>query len=233
MDTLHSQPASLNLRPFVRAGAQREELDLPGPASAPVPGRLEQMREFQFRKLFQVAGTTRRENVGPVTLAGSSLDALRAGIGRLHQQLAVVRSSPVRVAVAERFLHVQAARSSAGNDDLARDAASRIFRASGLVRIPDLAAHYGLSLRQFERRFKHGVGIAPKSFSRVARFQAALDTKLLTPHRSWLIIAHDLGYHDQMHMIHDFHELAGAAPTEILAKIRDARPPAMQNVSRL
>ena len=95
-----------------------------------------------------------------------------------------------------------------------------------------LAAGYGISVRQLERRIRSAVGIAPKTYACVARFQAALDAKLLTPTRSWMLIAHDLGYHDQMHMVHDFHKLAGAAPAEILAHIGDMRPPAMQNFSQ-
>jgi transcriptional regulator GlxA family with amidase domain len=100
------------------------------------------------------------------------------------------------------------------------------------VRIAELAACYGISVRQLDRRIRGAVGITPKTYACVARFQTALDAKLLTPCRSWMSIAHDLGYHDQMHMVHDFHRLAGAAPAEILARIGDMRPPAMPNFSQ-
>ena len=62
-------------------------------------------------------------------------------------------------------------------------------------------------LRQFERSFERDVGVSPKSFARIARFQSALDAKLVSPQRTWLDIAHSFGYHDQMHMIHDFEAL--------------------------
>ena len=52
----------------------------------------------------------------------------------------------------------------------------------------------------------------PKLYSRIARFEAALDNKLRSPGKSWLRVAHEFGYHDQMHLIHDFHELSGEAP---------------------
>jgi AraC-like DNA-binding protein len=275
MHTLVCQPASPDLQVFVRAYAQREVFDLPGPVSEPVPARLEQTLEFQFGEHFEVANATRHESVGSITLVGSyteggfaialknriisfgiffqpvglsrlfnvppvevsnhALDAsagvLPGAIRQLHDQLAVL-SFEARVIATEKFLRIQAARSSARDDDVGCNAATRIFSASGAVRTCDLASHYGLSLRQFERRFTHRIGILPKTYARVARFQSALDTKLLMPHRSWLTIAHDLAYHDQMHMIHDFHALAGAAPSEVLATIRDARPPAMPNFSQ-
>jgi hypothetical protein len=52
----------------------------------------------------------------------------------------------------------------------------------------------------------------PASF----RFEAALKTKAAFPHLSWTMVAHDFGYHDQMHMIHDFQHLSGETPTGIL-----------------
>jgi AraC-like DNA-binding protein len=32
-------------------------------------------------------------------------------------------------------------------------------------------------------------------------------------------IAHDLGYHDQMHMVHDFRQLSGSTPSGVLPPI--------------
>jgi hypothetical protein len=55
----------------------------------------------------------------------------------------------------------------------------------------------------------------------------ALDSKLSAPRRTWLSIAYDFGYHDQMHMIRDFHDLAGASPEHILSELGDTRPPAL------
>lgn len=189
---------------------------------------------LSFGIFFQPVGLSRLFCIPPVELSNRSLDArevLPAGIEQLHDQLAALTSFPSRVTAVEQFLRIRAARSFERADDLGCDAATRMFLASGAVCILEMATYYGLSLRQFERRFTHRIGIAPKTYARVARFQAALDSKLLMPHRSWLTVAHDLGYHDQMHMVHDFHELAGAAPSETLATIRDARPPAMQNFS--
>jgi AraC-like DNA-binding protein len=276
MHELRCQPASPDLQPFVRAYAQREIFDLPGPVSAPIPARLEQTLEFQVGDHFEVFHATRSDRTRPVTLVGSqteggwtimltnkiisfgiffqpvgfsglfgippvelsnrafdAVDILPSGIRQLHDQLGACVSFSSRVAVVEQFLRALVARSSANNHDLGCHAAGAIFRAHGAVNMREMAAHYELSVRQFERRFLRSTGVAPKTYARVARFQTALDTKLRAPHRSWLSIAHDLGYHDQMHMVHDFHELAGAAPNETLAKIRDARPPAMQEFSRL
>jgi transcriptional regulator GlxA family with amidase domain len=97
----------------------------------------------------------------------------------------------------------------------------------GMLHIGDVAVDCALGVRQFERWFLTEVGVAPKLFSRVARFQSALDAKLAHRGRSWLEIAHDLSYHDQAHMIRDFRELAGNAPEKIFHGIGDLRPGAL------
>ena len=52
--------------------------------------------------------------------------------------------------------------------------------------------------------------------ARIVRFEAALKTKAASPQLSWTTIAHQFGYHDQMHLVHDFKQLSGEAPTSIL-----------------
>ena len=76
----------------------------------------------------------------------------------------------------------------------------------------------GVSLRQFERRSLEYTGLAPRTLSRVARFERALKMKRATA-AQWTAIAHDLDYHDQMHLIHDFRLLAGDTPGRIMKLI--------------
>ncbi len=71
-------------------------------------------------------------------------------------------------------------------------------------------------MRQFERVFGARFGMRPKLYSRIVRFQAALDRKARSSRNSWADVAHEFGYHDQMHMVHDFEEFTGETPTETL-----------------
>lgn len=98
-------------------------------------------------------------------------------------------------------------------------AANRIIFAGGRVGVHALVDGSGLGLRQFERRFIERVGMRPKLFARIARFEAALETKARFATRSWTDVAHDFGYYDQMHMIHDFEEFTGGTPTETLTQL--------------
>jgi AraC-like DNA-binding protein len=109
---------------------------------------------------------------------------------------------------------------TAARSDSVSAAASGTLLSSGQVRISGLAQSAGLSMRQFERSFVRQVGLPPKFYARVARFEAALESKAKSRGRSWTAVAHDLGYHDQMHMIHDFEEFSGNTPTGLLAHLK-------------
>ena len=98
-------------------------------------------------------------------------------------------------------------------------AANRIVVGAGRVEIAALANRAGLSMRQFERRFIQQVGMRPKLFARIARFEAALDTKACSATKSWTDVAHEFGYYDQMHMVHDFGEFTDKTPTETLIQL--------------
>ena len=71
------------------------------------------------------------------------------------------------------------------------------------------------------------VGLSAKLFAKITRFQMALDAKLRRPDRLWISIARGFGYHDQMHMLHDFQHLGGATPSCLSFQIGDCRPPAL------
>ena len=43
----------------------------------------------------------------------------------------------------------------------------------------------------------------------------SLQQKAKKPAMRWTDIAHSLGYHDQMHVVHDFNRLSGGSPTAI------------------
>lgn len=101
------------------------------------------------------------------------------------------------------------------------------FRGHGRLHVAEMAGRASLSVRQFERQFARELGMPPKRFARIARFQFALDAKLVAPGRSWLDVAHGAGYYDQMHLVRDFHSLSGASPTQLVAQLGDTRPPAL------
>jgi methylphosphotriester-DNA--protein-cysteine methyltransferase len=78
------------------------------------------------------------------------------------------------------------------------------------------AAALGLSVRQFRRVFECTVGLGPKSFQRVRRFQRFLQrTDAGAPLAS---AAFDAGYSDQAHMNRDVRDLSGLSPARLVVE---------------
>jgi len=101
-----------------------------------------------------------------------------------------------------------------------KDAITRIsnliIEMAGLVNIEQLAYDANMSTRNFERRFTEQVGITPKLFSCITRFNNALALKLKNPKKEWTSIAYESGYFDQMHLIKDFKKFSGNTPSMFL-----------------
>jgi len=92
----------------------------------------------------------------------------------------------------------------------------RLVATQGRVPVAALAAELGWSRRRLVMRFREHVGLPPKRYARILRFQHALE--LLIRNGSRLAdVALECGYYDQAHMNRDFRLFAGVTPTEWLA----------------
>jgi AraC-like DNA-binding protein len=140
-------------------------------------------------------------------------DVLGHRINELQTRLGEVSEFHDRVQVADGFLI--AIRPATESVSAIVKTARVMIRNNGSVRVSEIAYQAGLGLRQFERRFHQEIGVSPKLYARIIRFEAALQRRAVLPTTSWTDIAHDLGYHDQMHMVHDFTRLSGASPDAI------------------
>ena len=61
--------------------------------------------------------------------------------------------------------------------------------------------------------------MSPKLYARVVRFEAALKRKKQVPELRWTDVAHEVGYYDNMHMVHDFELLADATPSSLAPEV--------------
>jgi AraC-like DNA-binding protein len=71
----------------------------------------------------------------------------------------------------------------------------------------------GCTPAQFIRRFEQAVGLTPKRYARVLRFNTLLPALARRGPRDWAEVAVAAGYFDQSHLIHEFRKLAGLTPT--------------------
>jgi AraC-like DNA-binding protein len=84
-------------------------------------------------------------------------------------------------------------------------------------RVSDVSGEIGLSPRRFIEVFKQQVGLTPKLFCRVRRFQRVLRRIYRREEVEWADLALSCGYFDQAHFIHDFKAFSGINPTAYVA----------------
>src|SRR5215470_15920558 len=135
--------------------------------------------------------------------------------GCLRERLCEVRTS------AERFQLLQEALLSrlchGVEQHYAVSAALEMFgKNQGGPRVREAAKHLGLSQRRFIQIFKAEVGMTPKLFSRIQRFQQTRTFIQQNPSPDWADLAVDLGYFDQSHLIREFLEFSGLSPTDYI-----------------
>lgn len=81
-----------------------------------------------------------------------------------------------------------------------------------------LAEQANLSQKQFERQFERIVGMMPKLYIRLARFQKLVGwLRRCGTTARWAAIAAQFGYYDHSHLVKDFRAFAGTTPSEFAA----------------
>jgi AraC-like DNA-binding protein len=103
-------------------------------------------------------------------------------------------------------------RGSVGVDRIA----ARMLRRRGGEPVESLARGAGISRQHLSRLFRERVGVGPKLYNRLARFQAGL-VYAGAGRVDWAQAAVELGYADQSHMIAEVREFSSLTP-EALAK---------------
>src|SRR5262249_53430653 len=127
-------------------------------------------------------------------------------------------STAGKIAVVERALLV-AARGKLQRHPAVPYAVAELGKQRTVASVVD---RLGLSPRRFIEVFRDEVGVTPKAFSRVRRFQRVLGLVEDATDVDWSAVALDAGYFDQAHFNHDFREFAGVSPSMYL-KYRASR----------
>jgi AraC-like DNA-binding protein len=86
------------------------------------------------------------------------------------------------------------------------------------VSLADLADRAGYSSKRMTQLFAREVGLTPKVFTRLERFQRVLRRLQGLADVDWSDIALSCGYFDQAHFNHDFRDFSGLNPTTYMAR---------------
>lgn len=143
-----------------------------------------------------------------------------AGIGDLYQhtslsdQLSGIEAPQERIGLLSDFLLAELKKRKTEHKELDH-ALELIFRSKGSISVKNLCETLHLTERTFERRFKEYVGISPKLFSRICRFQFSLKQFQGKNYGSFSDIVFANDYADQSHVIRSFKEFAGISPNKL------------------
>lgn len=98
---------------------------------------------------------------------------------------------------------------------LVNEAIRMIFERKGGVAVSELMESLDVGERRLERLFREYVGLTPKFYSRIIRFNAIFRLRQ-EGMDSWAGLVYEAGYYDQSHFIKNFQEFTGEDPAEYL-----------------
>lgn len=93
--------------------------------------------------------------------------------------------------------------------------AGSVLRRAGRITVEGMALAAGVSRQHLSREFCKRIGIGPKLYSRLARFQAVLAHARDRGTIDWARLALDMGFADQSHMIAECREFSGLTPQSL------------------
>ncbi|HET9908229.1 MAG TPA: DUF6597 domain-containing transcriptional factor [Anaerolineales bacterium] len=100
-------------------------------------------------------------------------------------------------------------------------AVTAIINGPNRLDFQELSDQIGYSQKHFISIFKGQVGVSPKQYLRIMRFQhAVLEMEACQP-IDWRHFSRENGYYDQSHFIHDFKYFSGFTPSEYMQRKTD------------
>lgn len=97
---------------------------------------------------------------------------------------------------------------------------SFIRQYKGNLSVTEMARRMNVSSRTLNRLFYNHIGISPKAYTSIIRFQHAILNYYQHPHLGWSPNLLDAGYYDQNHFIKDFKRFTGKTPSSFLGTDR-------------
>jgi AraC-like DNA-binding protein len=132
-----------------------------------------------------------------------------AGI-ELHERLIEAPTMAARFSILENFLLSRPWSTVRRHPSVA--AALAAIEDNPSIRMADIRDLVGMSTKRLIALFRAEVGLSPKAYARIRRFQAAL--RLLGTGTAGARVAADVGYFDQAHFVREFRSFIGMTPTQ-------------------
>ena len=142
----------------------------------------------------------------------SLADIWGADARRLHQRLVQAPTPEEKIAIL--FRAVVGRFQERERHPAVSLALARLARAPHRTSIRAIAREAEVSAKRLIHLFSEQVGVTPKLYLRVLRFQRVLERVHMAPSVDWMEEVERHGYYDQPHFIREFREFSGFTPTE-------------------
>lgn len=149
-----------------------------------------------------------------------SLKDIHGQEGRdLEEKMSEASTFPQRVNIVEAYLF-DLLKNNFNDFEFRRinHIAGLIKQTYGNIKVNQMASEACLSRKQFERIFAEHIGISPKQYLKIIRFQSAIFEKQQNNDLTMTELSYKSGYFDQSHFINDFKSLSGLTPKQYFAE---------------
>ncbi len=136
-------------------------------------------------------------------------------IKRLENAIQIATNNNERIKAIENYFYNQLIEKKLYDFKRINHCIEKINQKKGLITLKELATESFLCQKQFNRKFSDFVGLNPKQFLRIIRFQHAIFSYQNNPSVNFTELAYTCGYFDQSHFIHEFKTFTGLTPTEL------------------
>jgi len=144
-------------------------------------------------------------------------DVWRSQARALRDRLRELTNPEARLVFLEHFLMTSYA-DRVGTNPVIDFALRRFAEPASVIRIEQVAKEAGWSTRHFSQIFREHVGVSPKAWCRVQRFQSALRRLRSGAEVAWADLALECGYYDQAHFSNEFRAFSGINPSTYSAQ---------------
>jgi AraC-like DNA-binding protein len=145
-----------------------------------------------------------------------SLDDVWGGFAyEVREQMLTAKTREARFHVLEHAL-LKRCSGRLGRHSAVQYALQAFAKTEFPISVADVTDQIGLSARRFIEVFRNEVGLPPKLYSRIRRFQHVIHSLQKMDDPDFSDVALSCGYFDQAHFIHDFREFSGLNPSAYL-----------------
>ena len=131
----------------------------------------------------------------------------------------IIEDTSQRLSIIIHLLNNLKVGKSKGDQTLLNNLLQGIHQSKGNITVQTLSRNFNVGYKRMERLFKRHIGITPKLYTRIIRFNHCVKFATYFPENSLTDIAYQNGFFDQMHFIKETKLFTGQIPSQLFGQI--------------